>query len=73
MFKTRINYIRFSLFILRKTVYFLVTIHDTSLFQNSAKKGVRQGCVHSPYLFNILAEMVRPSMDFKVDYKLEGE
>jgi len=38
-------------------------------------KGVRQGYVLSPYLFNILAEMVmrETSMDFKVDYKLEGE
>ena len=34
------------------------------------KKGVLQRCVLSPYLFNILAEMV---MDFKVHYKLEGE
>jgi len=39
------------------------------------KKVVRQSCVLSPYLFNILAEMVmrETSTDFKVDYTLEGE
>jgi len=37
------------------------------------KKGVRQGHVLSPYLFNILEEMVmrETSMDSKMDYKLE--
>ena len=35
------------------------------------RKGVRHGCVFSPYLFNIPAKMV--TMNFKVDYKLEGE
>ena len=38
------------------------------------KKRVRQGCVISLYLFNVLAEIVmgENSMDFKVDCKSEG-
>jgi len=31
MFTTRINYLGFSLIILRKTVYFIVTIHDKKI------------------------------------------
>jgi len=31
MFTTRINYLRFSLIILRKTVYFIVMIHDKKI------------------------------------------
>jgi len=39
------------------------------------KKGVQQRCVLSPYLFNILAEMVMRETHngFQDGYKLEGE